>query len=157
MPSATELLPVTVPTAPLADLAERINAAHQQCEQALKAGLAHALEAGRLLLEAKGQVEHGQWLPWVEANCRFSERTAQAYMRVVRSLPELEAKAQGLADLTFEQSVELLASPCQDDERPEDPFVLTATGLQMVREPTLEEFKSMMALLGQLARAFGHD
>ena len=42
-------------TISLPDLAEQINDHHRQCETAMNAGLQHALEAGRLLTEAKGQ------------------------------------------------------------------------------------------------------
>ena len=45
---------------PLVDLAERINEQHHLAEQAMNTGLRHALEAGRLLAEAKGQVAHGE-------------------------------------------------------------------------------------------------
>ena len=41
----------------------------------------HAIEAGALLLEAKEQLKHGQWLPWLKDHCTISERTAQLYMR----------------------------------------------------------------------------
>jgi hypothetical protein len=95
----------------LADLAKRINAAHAQAETALRAGLEHAKTAGELLLEAKRQCPHGQWLPWLEAKMRFSARTAQAYMRIAEHWPELEAKAQGLAHLTVEGALEYLAEP----------------------------------------------
>jgi hypothetical protein len=95
----------------LAELAARINAEHQQAEAALRAGLAHARTAGELLLQAKEQCRHGEWLPWLKANVRFSERTAQAYMRVAKRWFELESKAQGLADLTFEDGLKLLAGP----------------------------------------------
>lgn len=48
----------------------------------------HALEAGRLLLEAKKQVAHGQWRSWLQQNFQLSERTAQQYMRLSRSNPQ---------------------------------------------------------------------
>ena len=91
---------IAIPSAPaLTDLAGRINAEHEKCLSAARAAISHALEAGRLLIEAKAQLGHGEWIPWMQENCRFSERTAQAYMRVVRRLPELEAKTQRVADL----------------------------------------------------------
>jgi hypothetical protein len=64
----------------LADLAVRINAAHARVGISMSEGMRGATEAGRLLLEAKSTAAHGQWLPWLKANCKFSERTAQAYM-----------------------------------------------------------------------------
>src|SRR5262245_57248348 len=66
----------------LPDLAERINEEHRLCEQSFRSGLMHAHNAGNLLLEAKDHCGHGNWLPWLRDNCRASERTAQAYMRI---------------------------------------------------------------------------
>jgi len=97
--------------APLQALAAQINAAHAKAEFTLRAGLAHAKRAGELLVEAKAQLPHGQWLPWLKESCQFSERTAQAYMRVAERWQELEANPQALADLTFEGGLKLLAGP----------------------------------------------
>ena len=49
----------------LDDLAERINAEHDQAEAAFKTSLSHAMKAGVLLAEAKAAVPHGEWLPWL--------------------------------------------------------------------------------------------
>jgi hypothetical protein len=93
----------------LQDLARSINESHQQCEHSLKTGMEHALKAGRLLLEAKEKVEHGQWLAWLEANCEVSDRLAQKYMRVARELPKLgEANTPRVADLSFRQAIDLV-------------------------------------------------
>jgi hypothetical protein len=91
-------------------LAKRINAAHAATTQAAHRALEHARQAGDLLIEAKAVVPHGEWLPWLETNCPdVTERTAQAYMRVARRWPELEAKAQRVADLPIRQALALLA------------------------------------------------
>jgi hypothetical protein len=106
---------IVKPADALAELAGRINAEHHQVEQALRAGLQHAKNAGDLLIEAKEQCRHGEWLPWLKANVHFSTRTAQAYMQVAKRWPELVAKAQGLAHLTFEDGLRLLAEPKEAD------------------------------------------
>jgi hypothetical protein len=100
----------------LSELADKINAEHQQAETALRAGLGHAKNAGELLIEAKRQCRHGEWLPWLKKNVHFSERTAQAYIRVAKRWSELETKAQGLADLTFEDGLKLLAAPKEEGQ-----------------------------------------
>jgi hypothetical protein len=69
---------------PLSDLAEQINAAHAEVLAAVRTSLLHARTAGDLLLQAKARCQHGQWLPWLAGNVQFSERTAQAYMRVAK-------------------------------------------------------------------------
>src|SRR5919202_6080486 len=99
-----------LPARPLAELAADINAAHEECAGAVRAGLAHAIRAGQLLLEAKARVGHGAWLPWVRRNCAFSERTAQAYMRVARG--QLAATdPQRVARLSFRSALASLAAP----------------------------------------------
>lgn len=52
---------------------------------ALKAQAGEALlEIGKRLIEAKGLLPHGNWLPWLETQVDFSERTAQNLMRIAR-------------------------------------------------------------------------
>jgi hypothetical protein len=66
----------------LQTLADQINSEHRQCQKAAEFALACALEVGRLLAEAKSQVKHGEWLPWIEKNCEFGRRQAQGYKRL---------------------------------------------------------------------------
>ena len=75
--------------AQLSDLATQISEEHRLCTEAISKGLQHALKAGELLLEAKKQVRHGNWLPWLQESFEFSVRTAQLYMRVAREYPLL--------------------------------------------------------------------
>ena len=96
----------------LNDLAVKINAEHKRAEQSAKNAIAHALKAGELLIAAKSKVEHGEWLPWLEQHCTVSERTAQAYMRIAKEWPKLDApKAQRVADLSFRETLKALAAP----------------------------------------------
>src|SRR5438105_8374890 len=44
--------------------------------------LQRARKVGQLLLEAKGQLKHGEFLPWVEKHCDISVRRAQCYMKI---------------------------------------------------------------------------
>ena len=92
----------------LPDLAARINAEHEAISGALQSGMQHAIAAGQLLIEAKKVVPHSGWLAWIGENCAFSERTAQAYMRVARSLANMsdQAKAQRVADLSFRDALQ---------------------------------------------------
>ena len=93
-------------------LAHRINAEHAQAEAALRDGLRHAVEAGRLLLEARAAVAHGEWLPWLESNFDGSARTARAYMLVATRLPRLEKQnGNAVANLSFRHALRLTAAP----------------------------------------------
>jgi hypothetical protein len=73
----------------------------------MKRGFEHAV-AGRLLIEAKARLKHGQWRQWLRDKCPAPERTCQAYMQVVRAFDALgdEAKAQRVADLSFRAALQ---------------------------------------------------
>jgi hypothetical protein len=96
-------------TAALKSLAQRINTG--QAEGAVRAALERARQAGQLLLEAKAQCRHGEWLPWLSANVRLSERTAQGYMRLAVEWERLQANPQRVADLPLRDALALLAEP----------------------------------------------
>jgi hypothetical protein len=94
----------------LVDLAHRIRAEHEAATAALKSGMQHGITAGSLLIEAKRQLQHGQWLPWLADHCAISERTAQAYMQVARSFGKLDqSNTQRVADLSFRDALRSLA------------------------------------------------
>ncbi len=44
-------------------LADRINAEHTAVREAAMTATQHAIKCGNLLIEAKGGLPHGQWLP----------------------------------------------------------------------------------------------
>ena len=95
----------------LPDLANKINAEHEQCVGALTHGLEHAREVGRLLAEAKERVGHGQFQGWVAEHCHFSARSARRYLRIFIRWPELEAKRPRVAVLGLNQAARLLSAP----------------------------------------------
>jgi hypothetical protein len=93
----------------LVDLAARIKAGHASVDSALKESVAHAIKAGELLVEAKALLRHGQWLPWLTANCSLSERSAQLYMRIAKNCEQIEMQIRsGVADLSLNQAAALL-------------------------------------------------
>jgi hypothetical protein len=93
----------------LTDLAARIRAEHEAVSKALKESVRHAIAAGELLVEAKGQLGHGRWLPWLRDHCTISERTAQLYMRVAKNRAEIENQMRnGVADLSLNEVAALL-------------------------------------------------
>jgi Protein of unknown function (DUF3102) len=120
------------------DLISRINAAHEEVKKALWRGAEQAIEAGRLLLQAKNTVHHGNWLEWVGANCRFSERTAQLYMRLAEEAPQLESKTQRIADLTVTGAIKLL----EPLKVPEEPEPRISSGRRVRRNPVADAIKN---------------
>jgi hypothetical protein len=107
--------PPTIGGNRLAVLAAEIQEAHADTLKYLHRAAERALEAGKLLLEAKELLGHGQFLPWIKENCQLSERTAQRYMRIARSGVE-PAK---LADLGIAAVDKALALPGPDGAEPE--------------------------------------
>lgn len=70
---------------------------------------ASMLEIGRRLIEAKAQLQHGEWKPWLEEKVEFSVRTAQRLMRIAEGYKEsdtvtLLGTRKALALLAFEDS-----------------------------------------------------
>ena len=69
---------------------------------AFKRGLATYVEAGRLLIERKASLKHGEWLPWLKANADalgFSDgSTASRLMKLVRENANL-ASTHDLPDV----------------------------------------------------------
>ena len=81
------------PIKTLDEYAKAINEAHQICEAADKESkqkgrdaIAAGIKAGKDLIQAKEMVGHGNWGPWLEANCKeVDERMAQRYMKLAKS------------------------------------------------------------------------
>lgn len=64
------------------DLADIANREHLLARSSFEDMGTHFVAAGEALLKAKSRIPHGQWLPWLAANFKGSERIAQVYMRV---------------------------------------------------------------------------
>lgn len=97
----------------LVDLADRINAAHEEAFRHAKAAILRAIDVGDLLTQAKAQVKHGEWIPWVEANCRFGVRQAQKYLRAYEHRESLTANAHSDSPLpaTIDRALASVAEP----------------------------------------------
>jgi hypothetical protein len=95
----------------LTDLAARIKVEHEAAASAIRDGMRHAIACGRLLIEAKEQLKHGTWLPWLKDKCDVSVRTAQAYMRVARNFGDLgdDTTPEQIADMSFRGALDLIA------------------------------------------------
>ena len=163
---STDVSTIAVAASDLTKLAQRINAAHSKIQQAMKAGLEHAIEAGLLLIEAKAAVGHGEWLPWLDQNCTVSPRTAQAYMRVARHVPKLEDKSAAVADLTLREALSQMASRAIEIaklpapaatkalEEAEEIPLRAAVGRAVTHERSMEEQRQQVAHLVEQGATF---
>lgn len=94
-----------VTTHRLAKLAIDINAEIRAAEASYRKALDHAVRVGQLLIEAKALVNHGEWLPWLEANCAVKRTQAEKYMRLAR------ANYHPSGNLTITEAVAQLTAP----------------------------------------------
>ena len=72
------------------------------------------LDIGKGLLEAKGMLSHGEWLPWLNEQIGYSERLAQRFMRLAR---EYTSNPTALSDLGATKALALLALPPEEREQ----------------------------------------
>lgn len=96
------------------------------------------IEIGRRLAEAKELLEHGEWLPWLERETEFSDRSAQRYMKLYEEygasqlgLFGPETNTPTLSDLPISKAFALLSVP--ESERAEFAEEVNASGIS-VRE-----------------------
>jgi Protein of unknown function (DUF3102) len=92
------------------------------------------VEIGRRLTEAKTRCGHGNWLPWLDHEFNWGERTARNFMRVF----EL-SKSESFADL---ESLEIsalyqLAAPSTPESVRDDVFARVRAG----EAPTLSDIR----------------
>jgi hypothetical protein len=73
---------------------------------ALRRGTTDILTIGSLLAEAKEQIQHGGWLPWLKNELSMSERSAQKYVKAA----DFAAKYAPGADLNLSPSALFLIS-----------------------------------------------
>lgn len=64
--------------------ADQIKVLLAELDRTLKMSVEKAIRIGQLLTEQKSDMDHGQFLPWLESNFEMSERTARKYMMLHR-------------------------------------------------------------------------
>lgn len=97
---------------PLGELGSLISDYHEQAIGLANSSIEAALKCGETLLEAKSQLPHGRWIPWLTGNCpHLGQRQMQKYMRLVKNWPLIEAKREGHPDalISVEGALSLIA------------------------------------------------
>ena len=80
------------------------------------------IEIGRCLIEAKAQLEHGQWTSWLAEKAEISHMQARRFMQLAR---EYGANCSALNNLGYAKALALLAVPAEErDEFIEAPHVV---------------------------------
>jgi hypothetical protein len=80
--------------------ADEINRLHRGIIGSLRRSIGDAIRIGELLTTKKGKLKHGEWIPWLEAEIEFPERTAQRYMECYDWRFYLKSKSDTLSDLS---------------------------------------------------------
>lgn len=86
-----------------------INRLHQRLELMMCESMTEAIQLGKLLLEVKGALKHGEFGAWVGANLKPSVRQCQRYMALAQGKPVPLRLISGKSD-----TVSHLDSPKQD-------------------------------------------
>ncbi len=89
------------------------------------------IEIGKRLIEAKAQLEHGQWGKWLEEKVDFSQDTANRFMKVASEF----SNSATLRNLTQSKLFALLSIPSDD----RDSFLTTPHSTLSGEEKTVEE------------------
>ena len=102
--------------------ATEINEAHRLARSSAETAVEHAIRCGQLLLEKKAAMRHGEWIPWIEANCEFDRFSAAKYMKAanVASTAHLDS------DSRLALSREIWGNNC----RRQKPDIPTATSFR---------------------------
>jgi Ulp1 family protease len=69
----------------------------EDLQQAESAGVPYYRAAGEKLIEAKSQLNHGEWAIWLKKNFQRSQNQAQNYMNLARD--SHNPRAQGLSSI----------------------------------------------------------
>ncbi|MBA7561091.1 hypothetical protein ES708_02726 [subsurface metagenome] len=89
MTKDTAIKPASIESKALVRLGDKANTEHKAAMRQGVEALKHAIECGRLLAEAKAQMKHGEWLPWLGEHFEASQPWAWGYMRLYAQRDQL--------------------------------------------------------------------
>ena len=95
--------------------AQEIVRLHSEVVGHLRQSLEKAIRIGLLLSEQKQVLKHGEFIPWLEANIPFTDRTARNYMRLYqerdRIKTEMVSDLKGAYALLTNREEDLIFNP----------------------------------------------
>ena len=94
---------------------------HYAQRQGARQLLSNLIEIGRLLVEAKSMVSHGEWGKYLEEKVNYSQSTANNYMKLYQEYGDNQesffssfSNSQAFGNLTYTQAIALLALPAEE-------------------------------------------
>lgn len=141
-------------TSPAIQRADEIQRLHDEIMGQLRTTVQKAIRIGELLTEQKADLQHGQWLPWLEENVPFSERTARNYMRVYEKRAELKSanvadlssayRAVGLLSDGSDKNESQIGSDSEDPERGESKEEEKSAGATVVEDSEQQQSSPLL-------------
>jgi hypothetical protein len=104
-------------SAAVLDFRHSIVGAHAAASGAIRDAVAHAVQAGELLIQAKAAMRHGTFGAFC-SSLPFTESTARGYMRLARLDP---ANRQRVAEMPLRAALLAIAGP--DPQKPSPPII----------------------------------
>lgn len=101
------------------ELSTTANAEYALADKAKDDAITHARLAGEALIQAKGNLAHGEWLAWLANHWDYQPRQAQACMQLARNWQALP-NAQRNAHLNLTDALKLLAKPKNEAAKLDD-------------------------------------
>lgn len=104
----------------LNELARCIRERDREDQQLANVMLAHAVEKGRWLAEAKAMVPHGEWGNWLKEKVDYSQSKAQGLMKLYRKFGDEQessfgpSKSQALGNLSVTKALMLIDIPDEE-------------------------------------------
>jgi Protein of unknown function (DUF3102) len=96
------------------------------------------IEVGRKLIAAKAQVAHGEWLPWLDREFGWNERTARRYMQVSEAFAIKSDTVSDFTGLTIDASaLYALASPKVPEDARDKAIEIAKAGTRVTRPVAL--------------------
>jgi hypothetical protein len=102
------------------ELANAIRSADRRAGEQFTGAFASCIEAGKALIVAKAQCQHGEWTPFVHDQCQMTMMRAQRYMRIAKAVDQLaqgvvkidkNGKATRVTPMTQRRALRLLSAP----------------------------------------------
>lgn len=112
----------------------RAELAHES-EEFTKRVLPILVRAGKIYTQMKEQLDHGEWIPWIEKNSPFSRYTVARYMRIYENREKLKC-----ASVThFTEALALISDGKKKDSKNEsDSYLKKAKALPKAQEESEE-------------------
>lgn len=122
--------------------------------------LSNLIEIGRLLVEAKSMVPHGEWGKYLEEKVDYSQSTANNLMKLYQEYGDNQesffgsfANSQAFGNLSYTQALALLALPAEERQEFAEANDVAGMSTRQLEQAIRERNANLQAANEQAARA----